>query len=360
MSVWFNRWTCPGWMFVPRKPHPFGNEYHTLCDGMWGVLYHLELVEGKHRLSELPQPKFSEFGKTVGLVLRCCSSLFTTGKCVIMDSGFFVLDALTRLRTNGVFALIMVKKKGSWPRRIDGDGIKEHMSTKMIGDVDCLPGEHNGTKFNIFCLREPDYVTMLMAMFGSGLSAGEDAKVTRTIEGTTRVTFELAEPFHLYYKYRGVVDVHNARRHSPISVEETWATKTWEHRVLAFVIAICEVNTYLVATNEFDINSKSEYLYLRWKLAESLINNDYDEGVSPNKRKRVASFYDEHCLEKAPQYATRFESGKWKSSEKEKYPQRSCRVKNCKKCICTYCKCSPGQWLCNEHHAEHMYEVKNS
>ena len=21
MSVWSNRWTCPGWMFVPRKPH---------------------------------------------------------------------------------------------------------------------------------------------------------------------------------------------------------------------------------------------------------------------------------------------------------------------------------------------------
>ena len=28
ISIWTNRWTCPGWTFVPRKPHPFGNEYH--------------------------------------------------------------------------------------------------------------------------------------------------------------------------------------------------------------------------------------------------------------------------------------------------------------------------------------------
>ena len=31
MSVWTSQWTCPGWMFVPRMPHPFGNEYHSLC-----------------------------------------------------------------------------------------------------------------------------------------------------------------------------------------------------------------------------------------------------------------------------------------------------------------------------------------
>ena len=25
MSPWMNKYTCPGWMFVPRKPHPFGS-----------------------------------------------------------------------------------------------------------------------------------------------------------------------------------------------------------------------------------------------------------------------------------------------------------------------------------------------
>ena len=31
MSPWTNKY-CPGYMFVPHKPHPFGNEYHTIAD----------------------------------------------------------------------------------------------------------------------------------------------------------------------------------------------------------------------------------------------------------------------------------------------------------------------------------------
>ncbi len=30
MSIWFQRWTCPGWVFCPRKPHQFGNMNTTL------------------------------------------------------------------------------------------------------------------------------------------------------------------------------------------------------------------------------------------------------------------------------------------------------------------------------------------
>ena len=31
MSFWTNGYTCPGFMFVPRNPWPFGNEYHSIC-----------------------------------------------------------------------------------------------------------------------------------------------------------------------------------------------------------------------------------------------------------------------------------------------------------------------------------------
>ncbi|KAL7472268.1 hypothetical protein ACHAXS_012601 [Conticribra weissflogii] len=42
---------CPGFMCVPQKPHPFGNEYHTICDGNQGraILWRAEMVEGKDR-----------------------------------------------------------------------------------------------------------------------------------------------------------------------------------------------------------------------------------------------------------------------------------------------------------------------
>jgi hypothetical protein len=47
MSKWLSEYTCPGWMVVPQKPHPFGNEYHTACCGKSGILWALELVEGR-------------------------------------------------------------------------------------------------------------------------------------------------------------------------------------------------------------------------------------------------------------------------------------------------------------------------
>jgi hypothetical protein len=44
MLVWTNMWTCPGWMFVPRKPHPMGNEYHSICCSLSaGIMFAIEL-----------------------------------------------------------------------------------------------------------------------------------------------------------------------------------------------------------------------------------------------------------------------------------------------------------------------------
>ena len=28
MSKWINEYTCPGFMYIPRKPWKFGNKYH--------------------------------------------------------------------------------------------------------------------------------------------------------------------------------------------------------------------------------------------------------------------------------------------------------------------------------------------
>ena len=47
MSVWTNKFTCPGFMFVPCKPWLFGNEYHTVCCCTSGIMWGIDLVEGK-------------------------------------------------------------------------------------------------------------------------------------------------------------------------------------------------------------------------------------------------------------------------------------------------------------------------
>ena len=48
MLIWHNKWTCPGWIFCPRKPHSFGNEYHKACCGLSNIMVLIELVEGKY------------------------------------------------------------------------------------------------------------------------------------------------------------------------------------------------------------------------------------------------------------------------------------------------------------------------
>ena len=98
MSIWYNRWTCPGWVFCPRKPHPFGNEWHTACCALTGILFVIELVEGKDRPADRGPPEYeSEFGKTAGLLLRMLRSYFNSGRYVVLDSGFCVLKAIVAL-----------------------------------------------------------------------------------------------------------------------------------------------------------------------------------------------------------------------------------------------------------------------
>jgi hypothetical protein len=84
-------------MFVPQKPHPMGNEYHSICCGLSGIMYAIELVEGKDHPKERPKANYDDKGKTAGLLLRLCKSLFGTGKLVILDSGFCVFQAIIEL-----------------------------------------------------------------------------------------------------------------------------------------------------------------------------------------------------------------------------------------------------------------------
>ena len=100
MSPWTNKYTCPGWMFVPRKPHPFGNEYHSVCCSMSGIMWEIELVEGKDApcAAAHPKPKHNNHGNTVGLLLHILQPIFTKGYVVVLDSGFCVLKGIVELK----------------------------------------------------------------------------------------------------------------------------------------------------------------------------------------------------------------------------------------------------------------------
>ena len=47
MIKWVNKYTITGFMFVPRKPWPFWNEWHTIAWYESDILFYVGLFEGK-------------------------------------------------------------------------------------------------------------------------------------------------------------------------------------------------------------------------------------------------------------------------------------------------------------------------
>ena len=47
MSKWGSEYTCPGLMYVPHKPWPFGNEYHDAGCADSNIIWQVDLREGK-------------------------------------------------------------------------------------------------------------------------------------------------------------------------------------------------------------------------------------------------------------------------------------------------------------------------
>ena len=95
-------------MFVPRKPNPFGNEWHTSYCELCRIIFDVEIMEGKDGPKELLN--LIQKG-TTGLLLRLTKVMHSTGKGAVLESGFCVLSALTKLKKIGVYAAPVIKKR---------------------------------------------------------------------------------------------------------------------------------------------------------------------------------------------------------------------------------------------------------
>ena len=363
MSIWTSRWTCPGWMYVPRKPHPQGNEYHTIACGVSGILYAIELVEGKDCPPQREKPRFHEKGKTASLLLRLCQSIFQTGKVVILDSGFCVLQALVELKKMGVYASALVKKRRYWPKNVPGESIKSDFEDVDIGVTKRKPGELDGEKIDLFCLKEPDYVMTLMSTYGTVASLPDQKESLRVVDGEVK-RFKYNVVVGNHYRYRDSVDAHNSKRHDcgtkhGLSIEETWKTTRWPCRVFAFVLSVAEVNAYL-AMVFFGDYSGSQWEF-RKKLAYELIHNPYDtDGASVDGSSRCILRSDnDHRLITAPAYS-KFEGGEWKNVYRMEYQQHKCMMGDCKKRIRTVCTCSKHIWRCNKCFIKHCIDCNSN
>jgi len=364
MSIWLNRWTCPGWIFCPRKPHPFGNEYHTACCGMSGIMFAMELVEGRDAPPERQVPN-AEHGKTTGLLMRMLTTYYYTGKYVVLDSGFCVLKAILKLREVGVFACALIKKRQSWPIGVPGDAMQRRFDRPEVnvGDVEAISGTQDGMPYFLWGMKEPDYVMRMMAT-GGPLGARDTCKWAkrkwREGDRDMSMEFQYTAPYDWHFRYRHAVDDHNNLRHATPSLEESWTTKRWECRVFAFILAVSEVNAFL-ALRYFvfgggNIEGCPTLSVFRRRLAWQLINNHWlcQEVQAADPESPISPI---HKLVAAPQHARKWSGGTWICDANQRYQQYFCSNK-CKKRTRTYCVCDPGRWLCSDCVPNHVLHAE--
>ena len=139
-------------------------------------------------------------------------------------------------------------------------------------------------------------------------------------------------------------------------MEVVWATKCWPNRVFAFLLSISEVNCRLAET-QFTSQCTDSMLSYRKKLAYELIENAYikreeiQEQLSRSpRRSRWLLEETGHGFVSVPPNKT-FKDGRLVSS-KSRYPQHKCS--RCPREIRTYCRCTPGVYLCSSCFSEHV------
>ena len=133
---------CPGFMCVPRKYHPFGDEYHSIADGLTEkglegkpIIWRVKLQEGKDQ-SKKPDESWAFLSKVPGyyttapLMLEIKKPVHHTGKIVSIYSGFCVLVGITAMHNFGVYGQSLIKERRYWLKNVPGDAIDSHFSNK--------------------------------------------------------------------------------------------------------------------------------------------------------------------------------------------------------------------------------------
>ena len=125
-----NHYTCPGCMFVPRKPHHFGNKYHTIACAKYKIIYNFDIVEGRDQPRVMGNTEFEEKGATAGLTVRMTKPLWGTWKVVVMDVSLCVMEVFISMVEKGVLGFVLIKKRCYSPKGVPAEEILRNMQKK--------------------------------------------------------------------------------------------------------------------------------------------------------------------------------------------------------------------------------------
>jgi hypothetical protein len=379
--VVFQNEFAPNWVCIKRKPHPFGNEWHTIACCISKIIFRIELVETeKDRPKEGPYstPEFDgEMTKTAALCCRLTKPIWGSNRVCLLDSGFGYMSTLPELEKKGVYGTTVFKKKGvGWPRGSDAKNVLKHMQGKQVGYQavrQATNEKYPNTNLWLAAMADSKHTSIMANTWSTTLP-----KATRKRRvGGDLIEINYSEYMHYYYFGRHSVDDNNNNRQGRLSFEETFTPHRWDLRQFGFIVALTQVNSML-AYNFFiclrqhkEIVSKGEFTR---SIAEALIyNNDYDEdddaGYLPPSTRGPLDLPDgAHFVTKASSVPPKHRlcccdpnRGKWNGEEFPKIASKYSKIK-CRMCsfeMRTFCFCNWSKPMCTQCHGKHLVLLAN-
>ena len=183
MKSWLNKY-CSGFMNVPQKPHPNGNEYHSIANGDDGqpVIWRIKIREGKDQPKDVSgkwafpskfegtNAKGRPYTNTSTLMCEMTEPIHGTGKVVSMDSGFCVSAGILHLHDLGVYSQALIKNPKYWPKDVPGDQIDQYFERGSCWVPASLLGQNQDTLLQDqvrYTKHQMQSVTMCVTCFGN-------------------------------------------------------------------------------------------------------------------------------------------------------------------------------------------------
>ena len=104
-------------------------------------MFSIKIVEEKDRPKELGKAKSNEIGVTVYLLIQLIKLLYITLKIVIVNSDFYILQSIIKLKKLGVCALVLIKKSRFQLKDVPGNVIENKLKEVLIGEIAAIKDE---------------------------------------------------------------------------------------------------------------------------------------------------------------------------------------------------------------------------
>ncbi len=125
-----------------------------------------------------------------------------------------------------MFAAALTNTQQYWPIYFPWEAILKHFKEKLVGSVDAILGMLDDVKYNIWWMKEPDYVVQIIASGALCSQGGCEVKWQWTEQGVSKAAkFAYCKLYEWYLKYWRAVDDHNNLWNGLPSLDDTWMTK---------------------------------------------------------------------------------------------------------------------------------------